>query len=142
MPSPSPSPPPRLHLHLYPFLLLLPSITALIFPHTTTQYAREKVAACLNTTIPPDPTCWDALDMATWMSSWNTSTAACTAADRNWGTCFMRLTFQGTETETSGAYNCTTINATDMGGAACTMPMPGAIVQGPAEIFYGAYSIW
>ena len=54
----------------------------------------------------------------------------------------MRLTFQGTETETSGAYNCTTINATDMGGAACTMPMPGAIVQGPAEIFYGAYSIW
>lgn len=80
---------------------------------------------------PIDPTCWNTLKMETWMQNWNVSTAVCTPGE-DWGNCFMRLTLP------NFAYvECTRISAF----STCPVPNPSNIVSGPAEIFYGAYSI-
>lgn len=47
----------------------------------------------------------------------------------------MRLTFEGDRT---ADWECTTITSPQT----CTEPEPSHIVQGPAEIYYGSYSIW
>ena len=119
---------------------------------------REAVAACRMLTSPvsndgftttisqfPDPSCWDILDMTDWMADWNTSTTVCTATqrvlttcqchfDEPWATCFMRLTYEKNGT---AGYVCTDLTKPQD----CTLPVPGNVVPGPAEIFYGAYSV-
>lgn len=139
-------------------LYLVKCITA----NTTTAAQRaqqEAIAACQNltfsstndgttttTTLFPNPSCWDTLDMTTWMSNWNTSTTICTATqsvltpcqcriDEPWATCFMRLTYERNRT---ASYVCTDLTMPQD----CTEPVPGITVPGPAAIFYGAYSIW
>jgi len=80
---------------------------------------------------PIDPTCWNTLKMDTWMQNWNVSTAVCKPRE-DWGNCFMRLTLPN-----SPMVVCTQISVPSN----CPAPNPGTIVPGPAEIFYGAYSI-
>lgn len=138
-------------------LYLVKCITA----NTTTAAQRaqqEAIAACQNltfsstddgttttTTLFPNPSCWDTLDMTTWMSNWNTSTTICTATqsvltpcqcqiDEPWATCFMRLTYERNRT---ASYVCTDLTMPQD----CMEPVPGIIVPGPAAIFYGAYSV-
>ena len=137
-------------------LYLLKCITA----NTTTEnrVQQEAVAACQNltsstsndgTTITtsqfPDPSCWDTLSMTDWMTYWNSSTTVCTTTqkanmpcqclvDEPWATCFMRLTYARNKT---ASYLCTDL--TKPGN--CTLPIPSIVVPGPAEIFYGAYSV-
>ena len=93
----------------------------------------------------PDPSCWDTLDMTDWMTKWNATTTTCTVPESNlascqcqidepWATCFMRLTYA---TNKTAGYAC--MDLTNPGS--CTLPVPGNIVQGPAEIFYGAASV-
>ena len=94
----------------------------------------------------PDPLCWDTLKMDDWMTNWNATTTVCNATtataksscqcqfDEPWATCFMRLTFHGNKT---ASYGCSNLMRSDN----CTQPLPGNVVQGPAEIFYGAYSV-
>lgn len=142
----------------FTFLLYLTKRTT---ANTTTAAHRaqqEAVAACRNltssptndgttTTIQtiPDPSCWDTLDMTDWMTSWNTSTTICTATqsvltpcqcqiDEPWATCFMRLSYERNRT---ASYMCTDLTKPED----CTEPVPGIVVPGPAEIFYGAYSV-
>ena len=130
--------------------------------NTTTAAQRaqqEAIAACQNLTssitndgttttiLPfPDPSCWDILDMTDWMTSWNTSTTICTATrsvltrcqcqiDEPWATCFMRLTYERNRT---ASYVCTDLTKPED----CTEPVPGIVVPGPVEIFYGAYSVF
>ena len=139
------------------FLYLINSITT----NTTTaaqQAQKEAIAACQNftssitndgtttTIVPfPDPSCWDTLHMTDWMTGWNTSTTTCTATqsvptqcqcrmDEPWATCFMRLTYENNPT---ASYTCTDLTKPE----ACTQPVPGIVVPGPVEIFYGAYSV-
>ena len=127
---------------------------------TAAQRARaqkQAVAACQNLTFPvsgdetttttlsfPNASCWSTLDMANWMTSWNVSTTICTATqslttpcqcrlDEPWATCFMRLTYEGNRT---ASYVCTDLTKPED----CTMPVPGNVVAGPVEIFYGAFS--
>ena len=127
---------------------------------TNAQRARRQkqaVAACQNLTFSvsdgetttttlsfPDATCWGTLDMANWMTNWNASTTICTATqkaltpcqcrlDEPWATCFMRLTYEGNRT---ASYVCTDLTMPED----CTMPVPGNVVGGPVEIFYGAFS--
>lgn len=120
---------------------------------------RKAVAACRNLTLSsttddgttttisqfPDPSCWDTLGMTDWMTYWNTSTTICTATqsaltpcqcqiNEPWATCFMRLTYQGNST---ASYACTDLAKPE----GCTEPVPGNVVPGPVEIFYGAYSV-
>lgn len=142
------------------FLLCL---TKCITANTTTAAQRAQqeavaVAACRNITssntddgttttiLPfPDPSCWDTLKMTDWMTNWNTSTTICTATqsvltpcqcriDEPWATCFMRLTYERNRT---ASYVCTNLTEPE----SCTEPVPGIIVDGPAEIYYGAYSV-
>ena len=137
------------------FLYLIDRITA----NTTTarRAHREAIAACQNLTSTvsndgtttssqfPNPSCWDTLGMTDWMTDWNTSTTICTATpkvltqcqcriDEPWATCFMRLTY---ERNTTAGYVCTDL-AKPTG---CTVPVPANVGPGPAEIFYGAYSV-
>ena len=132
-------------------LYLIPCITA----NTTTAAQRaqkEAVAACQNLTssttgdgtttttlLFPNPSCWETLDMTDWMSNWNTTTTICTATqsvltpcqcriDEPWATCFMRLTYEKNRT---ASYVCTNLTKPED----CTAPVPGIVVQGPAEIF-------
>lgn len=126
---------------------------------TAAQRARhEALAACRNLTSSttndgtttttrafPDPSCWDKLDMTDWMTDWNTSTSICTATQsvptcqcrisEPWATCFMRLTYERNRT---ASYVCTNLTRPED----CTEPVPGIVVPGPPQIFYGAYSIW
>ena len=138
-------------------LYLIQRITA----NTTTAAQRAQlkaIAACQNltsstandgttttTTLFPNPSCWDTLDMTSWMSNWNTSTTICTATqsvltpcqcriDEPWATCFMRLTYERNRT---ASYVCTDLTAQQD----CTKPVPSIVVPGPVEIFYGAYSV-
>ncbi len=117
---------------------------------TAKQQNKAQIAACRNLTAPqvpfPDPACWDILDMPTWMETWNTSTTTCTSLQdlltpcqcivgEPWVTCFMRLTFEGSR---SAVYRCTNLSLP----GACSKPTPNTIVQGPAEIYYGSFSIY
>ena len=118
--------------------------------NTTTQMqaSRKAINECRNpdATSVPDPTCWETLQMSAWMSNWNSSTSVCTTTqdlpgscqciyEEDWATCFMRLTFGG---NFSARYSCTNITTPQN----CSQPFLDDIVQGPTEIFYGAYSIW
>lgn len=118
---------------------------------------KQAVAACQNLTSSvsdddttttthffPNASCWGTLDMADWMTSWNASTTICTATpsvstpcqcqlDEAWATCFMRLTYEGDRT---AGYVCTDLTKPED----CTIPVPGNVVAGPVEIFYGAFS--
>ena len=147
-------------MHAVKTLLLL-YLTNRIFANTTTaalRAHRKAVAACrtltplistdgATTTVSqfPDSSCWDTLDMTDWMTDWNTSTTICTVPqsvltpcqcriDEPWATCFMRLTYQRNRT---ASYVCTDLTKPED----CTAPVPGIVVPGPAEIFYGAYSV-
>ena len=92
----------------------------------------------------PDSSCWDTLDMTDWMKRWNATTVVCTAQkfrapcqcriDEPWATCFMQLTYAKNRTAN---YVCTDLAKPED----CTMPTPRNVVPGPAEIFYGAYSV-
>ncbi len=122
-----------------------------LIANTTTKNLATQAAikACRkfnSTTSPPDPACWEILRVDIWMSNWNVSTTRCSATqdllqpcqcmfEEAWATCFMRLTF---EENRSADYYCTDVTMPKN----CTEPLPGHIVQGPAEIYYGAYSIW
>ena len=147
-------------MHVVKTLLFL-YLTDCITANTTTaarRARREAVVACRTLTSStsndgtttttsqfPDPSCWDTLEMEDWMTNWNTSTTICTATqsvltpcqcriDEPWATCFMRLTYEGSRT---ASYACTDLTKSEN----CTPPVPGIIVPGPAEIFYGAYSV-
>ena len=140
------------------FLLYL---TKRITANTTTAARRarqEAVAACRNLTSSifddgttttfqpfPNPSCWDTLQMTDWMASWNTSTTICTPTqsvltpcqcrvNEPWSTCFMRLSYERNRT---ASYVCTDLTKPED----CTEPVPKIVVPGPAEIFYGAYSV-
>ncbi|CAD6567269.1 MAG: hypothetical protein ASARMPREDX12_000173 [Alectoria sarmentosa] len=142
--------------------LFLLYIIQCITANTTTAAQRaqqEAIAACqnltssttgdgttTNTLLFPNPSCWNSLGMTDWMSNWNTTTTICTATqsvltpcqcriDEPWATCFMRLTYEKNRTAN---YVCTNLTKPED----CTAPVPGIVVQGPVEIFYGAYSIW
>ncbi len=78
-----------------------------------------------------DPTCWNTLKMDDWMINWNATAWACNT-NEPWGTCFMRLTEQTDHVDCLVVVSLIT----------CPRPVVGAIVEGPAEIYYGAYSIW
>ena len=147
-------------MHAVKTLFLLYLIKCITANATTAAQLvhRKAVAACRNltnsttddgTTVTesqfPDPSCWDTLDMSDWMTNWNATTTTCTATesglatcqcqiDEPWATCFMRLTFA---THRTASYACLDLTKPDD----CTTPVPGNIVQGPAEIFYGAYSV-
>ncbi|KAM0805032.1 hypothetical protein BDR22DRAFT_481518 [Usnea florida] len=137
-------------------------LTKCVSANATTRRARahrQAVAACQNLTFSvsdaetttttlsfPNASCWGTLDMANWMTSWNASTTICNATqsvstpcqcrlNEPWATCFMRLTFEGNRTTN---YVCTDLTKPED----CTMPVPGNVVAGPVEIFYGAFSIW
>lgn len=69
--------------------------------------------------------------MDTWMQNWNASTVVCKPGE-DWGNCFMRLTLPNFPD-----VECTLISTF----GACPAPNPSTIVPGPAEIFYGSYSI-
>ncbi len=113
--------------------------------------SQKAIEACRNPVTPrpaifPDPTCWETLQMPAWMSNWNTTTTVCGQSqdlltpcqcmyEEPWAACFMRLTFEGNRTAN---YECTNISAPQD----CFEPYPGHIVPGPAEIYYGAHSIW
>ncbi|KAL8709766.1 MAG: hypothetical protein Q9220_005552 [cf. Caloplaca sp. 1 TL-2023] len=74
--------------------------------------------------------------MDDWLKGWNASTV-CNPGEA-WGNCFMRLTFEGTGSGGGGG-DCTSIAT----GAGCApLPRAGGVVQGPAEILYGAYAVW
>ena len=99
-----------------------------------------------NGAFTPDPTCWDTLDMQTWLSVWNHTTTTCPIVQspdemcqckygEPWATCFMRLTFAKNQT---AKYQCSNVTAPQE----CSKPTPGSITSGPAEVYYGAYSIW
>lgn len=147
-------------MHAVTILFLL-YITKCITANTTTAAIRavqEAIAACQNltsstindgtttTNLPfPNPSCWDTLDMTDWMTKWNTSTTICTATqsvltpcqcriDEPWATCFMRLTYEKNRTD---SYICTNLSKPED----CTEPVPGNVVSGPVEIFYGAFSV-
>ena len=128
-------------------LLVLADRTIANSATVAAQRARQKaVAACENLTPPisddgttttistfPDPSCWDTLGMTDWMTNWNASTTVC-QADEPWGTCFMRLTYEGNRT---ASYDCDDLTRPKN----CTQPVSTNVVKGPAEIFYGAYSV-
>ena len=102
-------------------------------PANDTANAGE--AECRNispTTAGPDPACWNILGMDRWVTEWNTSPQAC-AQYEPWGNCFMRLTNNG-----APVIDCLKIRSVD----ACPLPVVGNITQGPAEIWYGAWSIY
>lgn len=136
--------------------------TTCVTTNATTERVRaqkQAVAACQNLTSSvsdgenttttlsfPNASCWSTLDMANWMTTWNASTTICTATqealtlcqcrlDEPWATCFMRLTYEGNRT---ASYLCMDLTKPKD----CTMPVPGNVVAGPVEIFYGAFSIW
>lgn len=145
-------------MHAIKALLLLYLIDRTTANTTTARRAhREAVAACRNLTSSvsddgtttfnqfPNPSCWDTLSMTKWMTYWNTSTTICTAKpkvytqcqcriDEPWATCFMRLTYERNKT---AGYVCTDLTKP----RACTVPVPVNVAPGPAEIFYGAYSV-
>lgn len=140
------------------FLLYLTKCTTANTTTAARRAQREAIAACQNltssttddgttTTILPFPdwTCWDTLKMTDWMSDWNASTTVCAATqsvltpcqcriDEPWATCFMRLTYERNRT---ASYACTDLTKPED----CTQPVPQNVVPGPAEIFYGAYSV-
>ncbi|KAL8757094.1 MAG: hypothetical protein Q9199_002456 [Rusavskia elegans] len=70
--------------------------------------------------------------MDKWITDWNTSPQAC-AQYEPWENCFMRLTNNG-----APGVDCLTILSPD----ACPLPVVGNITQGPAEIWYGGWSIY
>ena len=141
-------------------LVVLYLVNSIIANTTTAAQRAQKnaIAACQNlspsttndgtttTIIPfPDPSCWDTLKMADWMTGWNTSTTICTATqsvltpcqcrmNEPWATCFMRLTYENNPTAN---YVCTDLTEPEN----CTEPVPGNVVPGPVEIFYGAYGV-
>lgn len=147
---------PKMHaIRALLFLCLINRITA--NTATARRAHREAIAACRNLTSSvsndgttafsqfPNPSCWDTLDMTEWMTYWNTSTTICTATprvhtpcqcriDEPWATCFMRLTY---ERNRMAGYVCTDLTKPK----GCTVPVPAIVVPGPAEIFYGAYSV-
>ena len=148
-----------LRMHAVKPLLILYLTNCVTANATTAAWRahREAVAACRNlssttddgttTTISqfPDPSCWDTLGMTDWMTYWNTSTTICTATqsaltpcqcqiNEPWATCFIRLTYPGIR---SACYACTDLAKPE----GCTEPVPGIVVPGPVEIFYGAYSV-
>ena len=106
--------------------------------------AQAQSLACAQISTPPNPSCWDQLGMDSWMTNWNKTTTRCSQSteapgcqcgfNEPWGDCFMRMALLANES------SCATIAS---GGAAgCEQPIVGHTVQGPPQIFYGAYSIW
>jgi len=130
---------------------LLYCLTHIVIANTTTRdrATRAAITACRtfhSTTSQPDLECWERLRVDIWMSNWNVNTTRCGATqdlvepcqcmfEEAWATCFMRLTFEGNR---SADYYCTDVTMPEN----CTEPLPGHVVQGPAEIYYGAYAIW
>lgn len=118
------------------FLFVHHSIAAPATPtNDTTAAAAAAAASCRfisPTTAGPDPACWNALNMTGWITEWNVSPQAC-AQYEPWGNCFMRLTHNG-----AAGIDCLKIRSAD----ACPLPVVGNITQGPAEIWYGAWSIY
>lgn len=151
-----------MHSLTFSFLLYLAKCITANATTAAQRAHQEAVAACqditysttndgttTNTTTTtlryPDPSCWDTLDMTDWMSKWNTSTTICTATqsvltpcqcriDEPWAICFMRLTYERNRTT---SYVCTDLSTPQD----CTEPVPGIVVSGPVQIFYGAYSV-
>ena len=156
-------------MHARNSLFFLYTITQCIAANVARQAADpEAVALCRDLTSSttndgttttltqfPDPSCWDTLNMTDWLTNWNATTVVCTAAQQQqlqqnarsatpcqcrfeepWATCFMRLTYAGNKT--AHYDGCADLTKKSKN---CTMPLPENIVAGPAEIFYGAYSV-
>ncbi|KAL8692873.1 MAG: hypothetical protein Q9224_003873 [Gallowayella concinna] len=70
--------------------------------------------------------------MGDWIKKWVAGPQEC-AQYEPWGNCFMRLTNNGV-----GGIDCLTTYSVE----GCYPPKVGEIVKGPAEIWYGAWSIW
>lgn len=123
-----------MHRSILSSLALLP-LSLLASPLAQLSATPEPTAeaACRNPDLHQqiDPTCWETLEMGAWMQTWNTSTKICKPQEA-WGDCFTRLTHP----DSRGA-TCSSIDV-----ASCPEPKLGQIVQGPAEIFYGAYAVW
>ena len=115
------------------FCLVSPCFTAPAI--TISAIADPLEAGCRNITPSlegPDPACWNALKMDDWLRQWIIGPQAC-AQYEPWGNCFMRLTNKGV-----GGIDCMSTYSSE----GCYHPVVGDIVQGPAEIWYGAWSIW
>ncbi|KAL8861894.1 MAG: hypothetical protein Q9178_001763 [Gyalolechia marmorata] len=97
------------------------------------QAAIQAKCRDISHTLLPDPTCWNTLDMDGWLKEWNRPgvTTECKPGEA-WANCFMRLTNP----------NIPDIDCTTMKSKTCPEPKPAEIVPGPAEIYYGAWSIW
>ena len=136
------------HKILFSLAILAPYVLAGVI--TISQQIADEVAGCRDLTTPripfPNPACWDILNMTTWMTDWNATTTTCTTLQdlltpcqcfdgEPWVTCFMRLTFASSP---SAGYQCTNLTLPND----CSEPNPRTIVAGPAEIFYGSFSIW
>ena len=121
-----------LALHLI-YYFVSPCVAAPAIINSVTTAALE--ANCRNITrsiAGPDPACWHALKMDDWLRQWIIGPQAC-AQYEPWGNCFMRLTNKGVS-----GIDCMSTDSTE----GCYRPVEGDIVQGPAEIWYGAWSIW
>ena len=97
------------------------------------QAAIQAKCRDISHTLLPDPACWNTLDMDGWLKEWNRPgvTTECKPGEA-WANCFMRLTNP----------NIPDIDCTTMKSKTCPEPKPAEIVPGPAEIYYGAWSIW
>ena len=115
------------------YYFISPCIAA---PAVTKSVAAAALEAGCRNIMPslagPDPACWRALNMDDWLRQWIIGPQAC-AQYEPWGNCFMRLTNNGVD-----GIDCMSTYSTE----GCYPPVVGDIVQGPAEIWYGAWSIW
>ena len=136
----------RMHVWLL-FLCLVPIVSGLVpLPAGASPNAPSLIISSLATSTPtasPAPnasncgdvssemsaSCWDALGMAEWMSTWNKTTKSCNSTEI-WSSCFLRLAFE------EKGYDCSML-----GSLYCEAPELGQTPK-EAHAFYGAYNIW
>lgn len=84
---------------------------------------------------PVDKECWNSLGMAQILVHWATNPPAeCTHQfDSIWANCFLRLTDKIDE-----YVHCTTPSTAQ---GACPAPIPGQILQGTPDVYFGARAI-
>ncbi|KAL9000952.1 MAG: hypothetical protein Q9169_000436 [Polycauliona sp. 2 TL-2023] len=119
------------HYSIVPLLsvLLLTSLTS----------AQSTAAECENiSNAKVDPTCWETLEVRSYLTEWSKSSAQNCPGVEAWGDCFMRLTLGVPLADTN-------VSCTDDGNC----PYPSALnnrgsLQGAsrAKNWYAAYSIW
>ena len=123
--------PTSLFLGWLPMTLL--SISTISLAHRiSTQFDTRQQVNCNDPSTGLDSTCWDTLQLTSWLQNWNKTTTTCNKGEV-WTNCFIRLANKNPGTD------CSVIGGNGCGPPSNNLPVAQSIEP---EVYYILYNIF